>query len=85
MTLIREQDFGTPARPGPATVRVEVDGREVAGPRGHVDHAGRRDGRRRCPQALRDRFAWRVRLVPAVPCRGGRPARDTRVVHDAMQ
>ncbi len=34
MTLIREHDFGTPARPGPATVRVEVDGREVMVPEG---------------------------------------------------
>ena len=34
MTLIREQDFGTPAKPGPATVHVQVDGRDVEVPEG---------------------------------------------------
>ena len=34
MTLIREQDFGTPAKPGPATVHVQVDGRDVTVPEG---------------------------------------------------
>jgi Uncharacterized anaerobic dehydrogenase len=34
MTLIREQDFGTPARPGPATVRVQVDAHDVTVPEG---------------------------------------------------
>jgi formate dehydrogenase major subunit len=29
MTLLQERDYGTPARPGPATVDVEVDGRAV--------------------------------------------------------
>ena len=34
MTLIREHDFGTPAKPGPATVTVQVDGYEVTVPEG---------------------------------------------------
>ncbi len=34
MTLLREHDYGTPARPGPATVEVEVDGRTVTVPAG---------------------------------------------------
>jgi formate dehydrogenase major subunit len=34
MALLKEHDFGTPAKPGPATVRLTVDGREVAVPEG---------------------------------------------------
>ena len=34
MTLIKEPDFGTPARPGAATVDVEVDGQRVSVPAG---------------------------------------------------
>jgi formate dehydrogenase major subunit len=34
MTLIKEQDFGTPAKAGPATVEVEVDGLPVTVPEG---------------------------------------------------
>src|SRR5262245_20542541 len=34
MTLIRELDLGTPARPGPASVSVTIDGREVVVPEG---------------------------------------------------
>ena len=34
MTLLKEPDFGTPERPGPATVSVEVDGLPVTVPEG---------------------------------------------------
>src|SRR5690242_2452648 len=34
MSLLNEPDFGTPARPGPATVLVEIDGKPVAVPDG---------------------------------------------------
>src|SRR5262249_11495021 len=34
VTLLQEADYGTPARPGPATVEVEVDGRPVTVPEG---------------------------------------------------
>ncbi|HKT06069.1 MAG TPA: formate dehydrogenase subunit alpha [Rugosimonospora sp.] len=34
MTLAKEHDYGTPARPGPATVAVEVDGLAVGVPAG---------------------------------------------------
>ena len=34
MTLLREPDYGTPARPGPATVEVEIDGQPVSVPAG---------------------------------------------------
>ncbi|SDM24432.1 formate dehydrogenase major subunit [Nonomuraea maritima] len=34
MSLIKEHDHGTPARPGPATVSVEIDGRTVQVPEG---------------------------------------------------
>ncbi|GGZ32556.1 formate dehydrogenase subunit alpha [Streptomyces poonensis] len=34
MSLIKEPDFGTPARPGEATVAVEIDGTEVLVPEG---------------------------------------------------
>ncbi|MEO3922551.1 formate dehydrogenase subunit alpha [Micromonosporaceae bacterium B7E4] len=34
MTLLKEPDLGTPAKPGPATVTVEVDGHPVAVPEG---------------------------------------------------
>ncbi|AVT29622.1 formate dehydrogenase subunit alpha [Plantactinospora sp. BC1] len=34
MSLLKEPDLGTPARPGPATVTVEVDGHPVAVPEG---------------------------------------------------
>lgn len=34
MTLFKEPDLGTPARPGPATVTVEIDGQPVTVPEG---------------------------------------------------
>ncbi|WP_371779134.1 formate dehydrogenase subunit alpha [Streptosporangium subroseum] len=34
MSLIKEKDYGTPARPGEATVAVEIDGRTVTVPEG---------------------------------------------------
>jgi formate dehydrogenase major subunit len=34
VSLLKEPDFGTPAKPGPATVRLTVDGTEVAVPDG---------------------------------------------------
>ncbi|GAA4570310.1 formate dehydrogenase subunit alpha [Planotetraspora kaengkrachanensis] len=34
MSLIKEQDYGTPARPGEATVSVEIDGKTVLVPEG---------------------------------------------------
>ena len=34
MTLLQERDYGTPARSGPGTVEVEVDGRQVTVPPG---------------------------------------------------
>jgi formate dehydrogenase major subunit len=34
MSLIKEQDYGTPARPGEATVAVEIDGKTVLVPEG---------------------------------------------------
>src|SRR6267154_4944856 len=34
MTLLKEPDFGTPAKEGPASVSVEVDGMRVAVPEG---------------------------------------------------
>ncbi|MGA2529909.1 MAG: formate dehydrogenase subunit alpha [Acidimicrobiales bacterium] len=34
MTLLKEQDFGTPALPGPATVELEIDGLAVTVPEG---------------------------------------------------
>ncbi len=40
MTLLKEPDFGTPAKDGPATVSVEVDGLQRRRARGHVGDAG---------------------------------------------
>jgi formate dehydrogenase major subunit len=34
MSLIKEQDYGTPARPGEATVALEIDGKQVLVPEG---------------------------------------------------
>jgi formate dehydrogenase major subunit len=34
MTLLKEPDFGTPAKDGPATVTIEVDGLGVSVPEG---------------------------------------------------
>ena len=34
MTLLKEHDLGTPARPGPTTVELEIDGLTVAVPEG---------------------------------------------------
>ncbi|MEU8664965.1 2Fe-2S iron-sulfur cluster-binding protein, partial [Actinoplanes philippinensis] len=34
MSLLKEPDLGTPARPGPATVSIEVDGLPVTVPEG---------------------------------------------------
>ncbi|MFZ2058952.1 MAG: formate dehydrogenase subunit alpha [Acidimicrobiales bacterium] len=34
MTLLKEHDLGTPARPGPATIELEIDGLAVAVPEG---------------------------------------------------
>jgi len=34
MTLLKEHDLGTPARPGPATIELEIDGLAVTVPEG---------------------------------------------------
>src|SRR6266567_6616029 len=34
MSLLKEHDLGTPAKPGPATVSVEIDGKSVTVPEG---------------------------------------------------
>ena len=81
MSLLKEPDFGTPAKGGPATVSLEVDGLQRLRSRGHVGHAGGRHRRHRHPQAVRHRQARRVRLLPAVPGRDRRPPRDPGLVH----
>ena len=89
MTLIREHDFGTPAKPGPATVRVQVDGRDGHGPRGHLDHARRR----RRPASTSPSCARRTRSGAFGSCRlclvevdgrRGTPASCTTPCSDGM-
>ena len=82
MSMLKEPDYGTPAKDGAATVAVEVDGLARRRPRGHVGHAGGRTGGHRRPQAVRHRPARGVRLLPAVSGRDRRPPRHSRLVHD---
>ena len=61
-----------------------VDRRQAGlGARRHLDHARGDGDRDRDPEALRDRHARRVRLLPALPGRDRRPWRNARVLHHA--
>ena len=81
-----EVDFGTPAVRDADVPSYGHDRRPPGRRAGrYVGPAGRDRGRRDHPQALRDRLAQGVRLVPDVPGRGrGRQGR-ARVVHDAVR
>ena len=85
MTLIREQDFGTKARPGPATVHVQVDGRDVEVPEGtSIMRAAATAGvdiPKLCATDSLDAFGSCRLCLVEVDGRRGTPA----VVHDAVQ
>ena len=84
MSRLDERDLGTPA----VVERYRQRHHRRQGgrrPRRHV-RAPRRDrGRRRDPQALRDRLAQGVRLLPDVPGRGRRRQGRARVLHHPLR
>ena len=82
MTLLKEHDLGTPARLGPATIDLEIDGLAVTVPEGtSIMRCGRARWHRRA-EALRDRQPCRIRLMPPLPGRDRGPQRHARIVHD---
>ncbi len=80
-------DLGTPRADRRRTHAGHARDRRPAGHRArrHVDHAGGRVDRPARAEALRDRHAEGVRLVPSVPGRNRRPPRLSRVVHDTRR
>ena len=83
MSLVHEIDYGTPRSKAETTVTLTIDGQRGDGARRHLDHA-RRDGNgHRDPEALRDRHARGVRLLPAVPGRDRGPRRHAGLLHHA--
>ncbi len=89
MTLLREHDYGTPARPGPADVEVEVDGHVVSVPAGtSVMRAASMAGIDVPKLCATDRLAafgsCRLCLVE-IDGRGGTPASCTTPVAPGMK
>jgi formate dehydrogenase major subunit len=88
MTLIREQDFGTKARPGPATVRVQVDGHDVTVPEGtSIMRAAATAGidiPRLCATDSLDAFGSCRLCLVEVDGRRGTPASCTTPCSDGM-
>ena len=73
--VVKEHDLGTPGRPGPATVELEVDGLPVTVPEGDIGHAGGGARRRGRAQIVCHRQPGFFRLLPPVPRRDRRSAR----------
>jgi formate dehydrogenase, alpha subunit, archaeal-type len=88
MTLIREQDFGTKAWPGPATVRVQVDGHDVSVPEGtSIMRAAATAGidiPRLCATDSLDAFGSCRLCLVEVDGRRGTPASCTTPCSDGM-
>ncbi|MGW7612365.1 formate dehydrogenase subunit alpha [Streptomyces sp. NPDC054766] len=89
MTLLKEPDFGTPERPGEATVSVEVDGLEVAVPEGtSVMRAAALAGLdipRLCATDSLEPFGSCRLCVVEIDGRRGTPASCTTPVADGMK
>ncbi len=89
MTLLRETDLGTPARPGPATVELEVDGRAVCVPAGtSVMRAAAEAGvavPKLCATDSLDAFGSCRLCLVEIDGRGGTPASCTTPVAAGMR
>ena len=89
MTLIKEPDFGTPARPGPATVGLEVDGLPVVVPEGtSVLRAAAQAGvaiPKLCATDNLEAFGSCRLCLVEIDGRKGTPASCTTPVVDGMQ
>ncbi|MCX5007434.1 formate dehydrogenase subunit alpha [Streptomyces sp. NBC_00638] len=89
MTLLKEPDFGTPERPGEATVSVEVDGLEVTVPEGtSVMRAAAQAGidiPRLCATDSLEPFGSCRLCVVEIDGRRGTPASCTTPVADGMK
>ena len=83
MTLIKEIDYGTPARRSDAA--GHAGDRRPGGDRArrHLGHARRDRGRRQGAEALRHRQPRAVRLLPPLPGRDRGPPRHARLLHHA--
>ena len=82
MTLLKEPDFGTPAKDGPASVSLEVDGLPVAVPEGtSVMRAAALAGVD-VPKLCATDTPRGVRLLPALSGRDRRAPRHPRLLHD---
>ncbi|MFE5021798.1 formate dehydrogenase subunit alpha [Streptomyces sp. NPDC056656] len=89
MTLLKEPDFGTPERPGPATVSVEVDGIPVSVPEGtSVMRAAAEAGvdiPKLCATDSLEAFGSCRLCVVEIDGRRGTPASCTTPCADGMQ
>ncbi len=83
MYSVKETDYGTPARVSGAPVTLEVDGVEVSVPAGTSVMRAARAGRLQHSQAVRDRYAGVLRLVPPVPGGDRRPQGLSSLLHHA--
>ncbi|MFF4763498.1 formate dehydrogenase subunit alpha [Streptomyces sp. NPDC001292] len=89
MSLLRETDFGTPARPGPASVSVEIDGIEVRVPEGtSVMRAAATGGTgipKLCATDRLDAFGSCRLCLVEIEGRPGTPASCTTPVAEGMK
>ena len=83
MALLQELDTGTPIRIGEPTVTLTIDGRAVSVPRGTSVMAAAALIDIADPEALRDRLARGLRLVPPVSGRDRGPQGHAGLLHDA--
>ena len=84
MTLLKEPDLGTPERPGPATVELEIDGQAVSVPAGtSVMRAAALAGVD-VPKLCATDSLEAVRLLPALPRRGRGRQGHAGLVHAAV-
>ena len=82
-TRFKEIDYGTPGSQSRSDGDAHHRRQHGHGARGHLDHARRDGGRHEDPEALRDRHARRLRLLPPLPGRDRRPRRHARLLHHA--
>ena len=83
MSLVTEIDYGTPRSTSAATVTLTIDGRAGHRAGRHLGDARRDGDGDRDPEALLDRHAGGLRLLPALPGRDRGPQRHAVFLHDA--
>ena len=83
MSLIQEIDYGTPRSKSETMVTLSIDGQSVTVPEGTSIMRAAMEIGTADPKALRHRHDGCVRLLPALPRRGGRPRGHAGLLHHA--